>query len=242
MQPPLTLPQLKSPRYFWRYWPGTEHLTLPPHPGLLSDQPMIFRLGYDVGRRDVQKACARAMVLLRAGLEARVLLPFYASRFVPAHYQRYLADGPGPMKLPDCLALIGQKQAPGYLAELNKACRDARGNYYPALWLQAAELIEQGEALLPALCSAYTAWAPDILAGLAELATDHATMLSGMQLVRDWHRHGRLAKKNDYFRTGREMLMFMEGFAAIKREGSGRLRWGPLHANVFSYLTTSGRL
>ncbi len=221
MQPPV--------KYFIRYWPGTEHLPLPPHPGLLAKEPAVFRLGLDTNRAEVRAACARAMAMLRSGFDVRLFLPFYAARFVPAHLQRYLQDGPRP----------GKPEKPFRFPELARACRDARGNYYPALYANASEQMEHGQALMPALLQAYRQWAPDLLAGLQELATDHQTMLTGRQLVRDWEQHGLLVKKTDYFKTGREMLTFAEAFGVIKREGRGRLKWGPLYANVFSYLTSS---
>lgn len=218
-----------SARYFYRYMPGADAFAVPANDDLLGSTPHYFRLGYDVGRAEVRAAVLRTLALVKTGLDVRLFMPFYASRFVPYQHHRFISEGPGRYGLKHCSA--------GVDAELASLARDATGHYYPAVINVAREFVANRVAPVPALAEAYRRWAPGVLQVLWQFA-DRKTLLGDYQLVRDWERVQAVALPTEYYRTGREAMEFLVNFGALKREGAGRLRWGPLYKNVFLYLTT----
>jgi hypothetical protein len=239
----LELPKHVSKRIFYRYYAGAEILQVPPTQ-LLTGAPVSLKLGYDVTRHQVRDAERTAMALHHLGYDVKVYLPFYASRFVKL--RRYVAEGPSidPSYIPrHLLKCTGGEpvEIKGWLKELTKLCADARGTVYPALWTDALYQVTYGEGLVAAVCNAYENWAPGIMRSLEEFVPSPKELLT-YQLVRDWERKKTLQTRSDYFRTGKEALEFFVNFGAVRREGHGRLTWGPVYATFFGNYLTSKRL
>ncbi len=248
----IAVPPMASTRFFWKYYPGADVMQRPQVQNIVTGGSTVTMLPYDAPREDVRQAVIRTLRLAKMGMKVDLLIPFYATKYVPANRHNLIAAVPhsnySEWNLSFRLPAITRgrvnwtpKTYPGWLTELTTNCRDARGYVYPMLWQDALKRLCQGEFLMSAIGNAYEKWAPGIVSGLAEFATDKKTMLDRIQLVRRWERVKVTEYRCDYYRNGRDAMDFMVDFGAIAREGKGRIKWGPLFANYYSWKLTQGK-